>query len=41
LIGDQGYRRLMQRFARARDLLGEHTMWRVNSTSRGEGVDGV
>jgi trehalose synthase len=38
LIGDQAYRRLMQRCARARDLLGGHAMWHVNSTARGGGV---
>src|SRR6266545_4355420 len=38
LVGDKAYRRLMERFARGRDLLGGHAMWHVNSTSRGGGV---
>jgi trehalose synthase len=38
LIGAGAYRRLTERFARARDLLGGHAMWNVNSTSRGGGV---
>ncbi|MEU5264387.1 glycosyltransferase [Amycolatopsis sp. NPDC021455] len=38
LIGEQAYRRLQDRFARARELLGDHVMWHVNSTARGGGV---
>ncbi|HEU5470983.1 MAG TPA: glycosyltransferase [Actinophytocola sp.] len=38
LIGERDYRRLMERFARGRDLLDGHAMWQVNSTSRGGGV---
>ncbi|TNC21015.1 glycosyltransferase [Amycolatopsis alkalitolerans] len=38
VIGDPAYRRLMDRFARGRDLLGGHAMWNVNSTARGGGV---
>ncbi|MFD2420843.1 glycosyltransferase [Amycolatopsis pigmentata] len=38
LIGPAAYRRLTERFARARDLLGGHAMWNINSTSRGGGV---
>ncbi|HEV8555673.1 MAG TPA: glycosyltransferase [Actinophytocola sp.] len=38
LIGGKAYLRLMERFARGRDLLGGHAMWHVNSTARGGGV---
>ncbi|MGW5718692.1 glycosyltransferase [Amycolatopsis sp. NPDC003865] len=38
LIGEQVYRRLLDRFARGRELLGDHVMWHVNSTARGGGV---
>ena len=38
LIGEQAYRRLCERFARGRELLGDHVMWHVNSTARGGGV---
>jgi trehalose synthase len=38
LLGERTYRRLEERFARARELLDGHAMWQVNSTSRGGGV---
>lgn len=38
LIGARAYRRLLERFARGRELLGDHVMWHVNSTARGGGV---
>jgi trehalose synthase len=38
VIGAGVYRRLMERFARGRDLLEGHAMWHVNSTARGGGV---
>ncbi|TVT53287.1 glycosyltransferase [Amycolatopsis rhizosphaerae] len=38
VIGGGAFHRLLERFARARDLLGGHAMWHVNSTSRGGGV---
>lgn len=38
VIGDVAYRRLLERFARGRELLGGHAMWHVSSTARGGGV---
>lgn len=38
VLGLAGYRRLVERFARGRDVLGGHVMWNVNSTARGGGV---
>lgn len=38
VVGNKAYRRLMERFARGRDLLDGHAMWHVNSTARGGGV---
>ena len=38
VIGDRAYRRLMERFARGRDVLDGHALWNVNSTARGGGV---
>ncbi|MGW4057656.1 glycosyltransferase [Amycolatopsis sp. NPDC004747] len=38
LVGAQAYHRLLERFARGRELLGDHVMWHVNSTARGGGV---
>ncbi|WIX98590.1 glycosyltransferase [Amycolatopsis mongoliensis] len=38
LIGTPAYHRLLERFARGRELLGDHVMWHVNSTARGGGV---
>jgi trehalose synthase len=38
VIGGVAYRRLLERFARGRELLDGHAMWHVSSTARGGGV---
>jgi trehalose synthase len=38
VIGQKACHRLIEHFARGRDILGGHAMWNVNSTSRGGGV---